>query len=134
MLRFGLNTLVLNLYPEKSEYSFSLRNEEDRCGEVKNFDNESNNALKMVWLPDDDLLKYIDNEELPCILTDILEQEHQELFYSGCIILEIREHPPNQSGNNSSNSACTNTRYVLLRPTVQVRSSNGNALNGNGNG
>lgn len=120
MLRFGLNTLVLNLYPEKSEYSFSLRNEEDRCGEVKNFDNESNNALKMVWLPDDDLLKYIDNEELPCILTDILEQEHQELFYSGCIILEIREHPPNQSGNNSSNSASTDTRYVLLRPTVQV--------------
>lgn len=59
-------------------------------------------------------MKYIDNEELPCILVDILEQDHQELFYSGCVIVEVRDY------QQSNSQVLCEKRHVLLRPTVQV--------------
>lgn len=68
----------------------------------------------MHWHPDDELLKYIDNEELPCVLVDILEQEHQELFYSGCIIVEVRDY------QHINNQVICESWHVLLKPTVQV--------------
>lgn len=137
--RESLNTLILNLYPDKNEYSFSLRmgsivddlnvgnnldklpnvsiycvlrNVISNCEIFQSLSDED--TIKTTWHPDNELLKYIDNEELPCILVDILEQDHQELFYSGCIIVEVRDY------QQSNSQVFCEKRHVLLRPSVQV--------------
>lgn len=112
--RESLNTLILNLYPDKNEYSFALQ-----MGSIVDELNVAGNSAdgeeqmctaRVRWQWDDELLKYIDNEELPCILVDVLE-EHGGLFYSGCVIVEVREHGVEGLGCQS--------RLVLLRPSPQ---------------
>ena len=69
----------------------------------------------MRWpYQDDELLQYIDNEELPPVLVDLLEASHPELFYSGCIVAEVRDYRQSFQHYNCD------THYVLLRPTTQV--------------
>lgn len=63
---------------------------------------------------EEDLLSYIDNEELPVVLLDLLESEHSCLFYSGCIIAQIRDY------RQAYPSFLCDTHHVLLRPTNQV--------------
>ncbi|KAI8440289.1 hypothetical protein MSG28_001642 [Choristoneura fumiferana] len=62
---------------------------------------------------EEDLLSYIDNEELPVVLLDLLESEHSCLFYSGCIIAQIRDY------RQAYPSFLCDTHHVLLRPTNQ---------------
>ncbi|GBP65516.1 Transcription factor SPT20 homolog [Eumeta japonica] len=62
---------------------------------------------------EEELLSYIDNEELPVLLLDLLESEHSCLFYSGCIIAQIRDYR-----QAYPNFMC-DTHHVLLRPTTQ---------------
>ena len=100
--REGLNTLVVNLYPGNEGYSLMLRG---RNG----YDAET---IKLPY-EESDLLDYIDNEELPPVLIDLLEKSQANLFYSGCVIVELRDH--RRTTNNSYD-----TRYVMLRPTPQV--------------
>lgn len=63
---------------------------------------------------EEELLSYIDNEEIPVVLLDLLETEHSCLFYSGCIIAQIRDYR-----QAYPNFLC-DTHHVLLRPTNQV--------------
>jgi len=63
----------------------------------------------------DALLSYLDNGELPYILVDLLEESNPDLFYSGCVIAEVRDF--RQSNSHSS----YNTHHILLQPTNQVR-------------
>lgn len=70
--------------------------------------------IKMPWQPDDELLRCIDNEEIPHILTDLLEEKHPELFYSGCLIVKIREF------EQINSQVYCESRYVLLKPTNLV--------------
>ena len=51
------------------------------------------NEIELFRLPyeDDDFLTYIDNEELPMSILDLLEKAWPELFYSGCVIAEVRD-------------------------------------------
>lgn len=63
---------------------------------------------------EEELLSYIDNEELPVVLLDLLETEHSCLFYSGCIIAQIRDY------RQAYPSFLCDTHHVLLRPTNQV--------------
>lgn len=60
---------------------------------------------------EDELLHYIDNEELPPVVVDLLEASNPELFYNGCIIAEVRDY--------RKHYVC-DTHHVLLRPTTQA--------------
>ena len=61
-----------------------------------------------------DLLNFIELEEIPHNLVDLLEQSQPELFYDGCIIAEIRD------GRRAVNGAYK-TSYILLKPSHRVR-------------
>lgn len=64
----------------------------------------------------DTFLSYLDNGELPFMLVDLLEETYPEVFYSGCIIAEVRDF--RQSFPNYS----CNIHHILLQPTTQVQS------------
>jgi hypothetical protein len=76
----------------------------------------TDNIIETMRWPyqDDELLQYIDNEELPPVLVDLLEASNPELFYSGCIVAEVRDYRQAFQHYNCD------THYVLLRPTTQV--------------
>ncbi|RZF32213.1 hypothetical protein LSTR_LSTR011485, partial [Laodelphax striatellus] len=99
--RYRLNTLVVKMFPEEMGYSISFR----RNGDFK--------LVETTRLPytEDEILGYIDNEELPPILTDRLEQKYSNLFYSGTVIVQLQDF------RHTNNSHCD--RYVLLRPSTQ---------------
>lgn len=69
--------------------------------------------IKDLLYEDELLLSYIDNEELPPFLAEKLEPNHSFLFYSGCVITEVRDY-------RQAYPAKCDIRYVLLRPTLHV--------------
>ena len=93
----------------------------------------SNPEVELFRLPyeDEDFLTYIDNEELPTSILDLLEKAWPELFYSGCVIAEVRDQrklPPTMTPAGTLAAAPTPsedvgnvgiTSHVLLRPTTQ---------------
>lgn len=69
----------------------------------------------MRWpYEEDDLLECLDNEELPLILVDLIEAKYPNLFYSGCVIAEVRDY------RQSFPITTCDTYHVLLRPTNQT--------------
>ncbi|CAN8012120.1 unnamed protein product [Ixodes pacificus] len=98
-----LNCLVLNLYPGNEGYSLMLKT---RTG----------TETETVRLPyeEDELLRYIDNEELAPVLVDLLERSQAPVFYSGCVIVEVRDH--RRCLSSLGTHAC---HHVLLKPTTQ---------------
>lgn len=70
----------------------------------------------MRWpYSDEELLRCIDNEEIPATLVDLLETNHSELFYQGCVIAEIRDY------RLTFPLFSFETHHVLLKPTTQVK-------------
>ena len=74
-------------------------------------------------------------QELPTALLDLLEASCSDLFYSGCVIVEVRDlrrRPPLPSsvGQAASPSydASANSSFVLLRPTTQSLICDSNLL------
>lgn len=61
-----------------------------------------------------DFLRYIDNEELPSFIVDIIESRFSYLFYNGCVIAEIRDYR-----QAYPHKKC-DIHHVLLRPTLTV--------------
>lgn len=61
----------------------------------------------------DELLYYLDNCQIPTFIADILDERVPNVYYSGCVICEVRDY--RQNFLLSSNS-CDIT-FVLLRPT-----------------
>ncbi|XP_023319776.1 transcription factor SPT20 homolog [Eurytemora carolleeae] len=62
---------------------------------------------------DTHLLNSIDNEEIPVIIADLLQDLSQNLFHGGCIVCEVRDHRGGGGGPWGG------SRFVLLRPTTQ---------------
>ncbi|KAL1130130.1 hypothetical protein AAG570_013068, partial [Ranatra chinensis] len=56
------------------------------------------------------LLNYLDNEELPPTFLSYWEQTFPQLFYSGCVIAQVRDLRYGLPGQ---------TRHVLLKPHTQ---------------
>lgn len=54
-----------------------------------------------------------DNEQLPPMLLDLLDEANIDIFYSGCIISEIRDYRRSLDSSYES-------KYILLKPTNQV--------------
>nr|XP_037277504.1 transcription factor SPT20 homolog [Rhipicephalus microplus] len=101
--REKLNCLVLNLYAGNEGYSLMLKT-------------KNGTETETIRLPyeESELLQYIDNEELPPILVDLLERSQAPVFYSGCIVVEVRDHR-----RCLPTMGTFATHYVLLRPTTQ---------------
>lgn len=60
---------------------------------------------------EDSILKYVENEQLPPHLLNILENSEPTLFYCGCIIAEIHD---------KINGIPGKLYRILLRPTYTV--------------
>lgn len=99
--RDKLNCLVLKLYPGNEGYSILLRG-------------RGGLELETLKLPYEvsELLDYVDSSELPPFLVDLLEKAQVNVFYSGCVILEVRDYRRSITGSYD-------TQYVLLKPTSQ---------------
>uniref|UniRef100_A0A673US37 Spt20-like SEP domain-containing protein n=1 Tax=Suricata suricatta TaxID=37032 RepID=A0A673US37_SURSU len=100
----SLPCLVVTLYPRKEGYSVMLEGGKGSYSET-------------VRLPyeEGELLQYLDAEELPPALVDVLEKCQVNFFHSGCVIAQVRDYrqcsrePPGYQ-----------SRHILLRPTMQT--------------
>ncbi|KAJ8942575.1 hypothetical protein NQ318_010383 [Aromia moschata] len=110
--RERLNTLILNLYPGNKGYSLAFRT---MSRTDPNYTEDTANMIETKKWPyeEDDLLRYIDNEELPPFIIDLLEPQFSYLFYSGCIIAEVREY------RQAYPFLKCDIHHVLLRPTLK---------------
>ncbi|KAL3267486.1 hypothetical protein HHI36_011609 [Cryptolaemus montrouzieri] len=109
--RERLNTLILNLYPGNKGFSMAFRT----IPRTEPGSEDTANMIETVqWLyEDDDILRHIDNEELPPTLVDLFEMHYSHLFYSGCIIAEIRDY------RQAYPHFKCDIHHVLLRPTLK---------------
>ncbi|KAG8221852.1 hypothetical protein J437_LFUL003228, partial [Ladona fulva] len=143
--RENLNTLIINLYPGERGYSLMVRSRNtlstkgvgEGAAEV-----EDNGILEVETAPlryeNQELLRYLDNEELPQPIAELLEKAEgcakkgaNSFFYSGCVVAEVRDYrnPPGHPGNFAdpecsppsvfSQPNICRTHHVLLRPTTQ---------------
>ncbi|ESO88478.1 hypothetical protein LOTGIDRAFT_126056 [Lottia gigantea] len=108
--RDKLNCLVLNLYPANEGHSLMLK---------------ARNGIETetIKLPyeESELLEYVDEAQLPPFLVDLLEKSNLNVFYSGCVIVEVRDYRRSAISSHDS-------QYVLLRPTPQSLLCDINAL------
>ena len=116
------NRLLATLHPNDEGYTIALANKDSQVVELAKLSYE-----------EDDLLKAIDNQELPASLIDILDFQNastntntDNIYYSGCIIAEIRDErcldplrTAKSVNNKLMNTARGNISHVLLRPTTQ---------------
>ncbi|NXC50116.1 SP20H factor, partial [Penelope pileata] len=100
-----LSCLVVNLYPGNEGYSLMLRGK-----------NGSDSETIRLPYEEGELLEYLDAEELPPILVDLLEKSQVNIFHCGCVIAEVRDY--RQSGNMKSPTY--QSKHILLRPTMQT--------------
>ncbi|XP_070196914.1 transcription factor SPT20 homolog isoform X2 [Littorina saxatilis] len=96
-----LNCLVLSLYPGNEGYSLMLR---ARSG-------VETETIKLPY-EESEVLDFIDAAELPPFLLDLLEKAQVNVFYSGCVIVEVRDY-------RRCAPSCYDTHFVLLRPSAQ---------------
>uniref|UniRef100_A0A8C7YNM1 SPT20 homolog, SAGA complex component n=1 Tax=Oryzias sinensis TaxID=183150 RepID=A0A8C7YNM1_9TELE len=101
----SVSCLVVNLYPGNEGYSLMLRGKNGSDSET-------------IHLPyeERELLEYLDAEELPPILVDLLEKSQVNIFHCGCVIVEVRDY--RQAGNTKIPTY--RSRHILLRPTMQT--------------
>lgn len=95
----SLNQVVVTLYPEEQGYTLALKIHNTVEGETGHIPYE-----------EDELLKCIDNQELPPILVELLEEVGAQVFYDGCVFVEVRDL--RESSKHPWN--------VLLKPNPQV--------------
>uniref|UniRef100_A0A3P8TUS5 SPT20 homolog, SAGA complex component n=1 Tax=Amphiprion percula TaxID=161767 RepID=A0A3P8TUS5_AMPPE len=101
----SVSCLVVNLYPGNEGYSLMLRGK-----------NGSDSETIRLPYEERELLEYLDAEELPPILVDLLEKSQVNIFHCGCIVVEVRDY--RQFGNTKIPTY--QSRHVLLRPTMQT--------------
>ncbi|XP_031340483.1 transcription factor SPT20 homolog isoform X2 [Photinus pyralis] len=113
-----LNTVILNLYPGNKGYSLAFRStprsESPEMG-LSVFDDTANMLETRQWpYEEDEMLRCIDNEELPSFFIDLFDANFSFLFYSGCIIAEVRDY------RQSYPHFKCDIHHVLLKPTLQT--------------
>jgi hypothetical protein len=125
-----LSRLVLVLHPGNDGYRVLL---------VSSKDDSETELLKFPY-EEDYLLNCVDAQELPASLLDLLEASCNDLFYSGCVVVEVRDLrrmppnptpppvPPNQQQRLQLQDAADTSSFVLLRPTTQSLICDSNLL------
>ncbi|XP_043247319.1 transcription factor SPT20 homolog [Amphibalanus amphitrite] len=101
--RERLSVLRVNLYPGDEGYSLALRAPDG--SEAESF---------RLRYEERELLRCLDNEELPCELLELLDQSGCRVFVAGCVVAEVRDFR-----RSVSPELCTST-YVLLRPSQRT--------------
>ncbi|XP_054611879.1 transcription factor SPT20 homolog isoform X3 [Dunckerocampus dactyliophorus] len=101
----SVSCLVVNLYPGNEGYSLMLRGK-----------NGSDSETIRLPYEERELLEYLDAEELPPVLVDLLEKSQVNIFHCGCVVVEVRDY--RQCANTKMPSY--QSRHVLLRPTMQT--------------
>lgn len=99
--REKLECLILNLYAGNEGYSLMIKGRNGIETETFKLPYEAS-----------EFLEYVDASELPPFLIDLLERAQMNVFYSGCVILEVRDYRRTGDGRYD-------TDYVLLKPTSQ---------------
>ena len=95
----SLNQVVITLYPEDQGYTLALKIHNKLEGETGHIPYE-----------EEELLNCIDNQQLPPVLVELLEEVGAQVFYDGCVFAEIKDL--RESSKPSWN--------VLLKPNAQV--------------
>jgi len=91
---------VVTLYPEDQGYTLSLK-----------IHNVVEGETGFIPYSEDELLNCIDNQQLPPVLVEILEEVGaQQVFYDGCVFVHIKD----------MRESSKHTWNVLLKPTPQV--------------
>lgn len=112
--KLGISYLILNLYPNNEGYSLAIK-------QFSNCDDKED-LIETLKLPyeADELLNFIDNEELPPMLVDLFDSLGDEsdfhIFYYGSIFMEIRDYRKNATN-------CLpyyESNFVRLKPTTQT--------------
>ncbi|XP_061903021.1 transcription factor SPT20 homolog isoform X1 [Entelurus aequoreus] len=101
----SVSCLVVNLYPGNEGYSLMLRGK-----------NGSDSETIRLPYEEGELLEYLDAEELPPVLVDLLEKSQVNIFHCGCVVVEVRDYRQCASTKMPSYQS----RHVLLRPTMQT--------------
>ncbi|XP_077983671.1 uncharacterized protein LOC144438497 isoform X2 [Glandiceps talaboti] len=114
--REKLTCLVVNLYPGNEGYSLMLKGK-----------NGSDSETIRLPYEESELLEYLDSEELPPILVDLLEKSQANIFYDGCVIAEVRDYRQSATGKTYDN------HHILLRPTAQTLLCDINAITSDSN-
>uniref|UniRef100_A0A2K5UZ10 Spt20-like SEP domain-containing protein n=1 Tax=Macaca fascicularis TaxID=9541 RepID=A0A2K5UZ10_MACFA len=101
--RESLPCLLVNLYPGNQGYSVMLQRKDESFAET-------------IPLPYDErtLLDYLDAEELPPALADVLDKASVNIFHSGCVIVEVRDY--RQSSNMQPSGY--QSRHILLHSAM----------------
>lgn len=94
------NVLVITLYPINVGYSIKITIKKDDPP-IETFFNYA----------DDSVLSYVEKEELPPHLLEILDKSEHRLFYNGCVIAEIHDQ---------INGVPAKLYRILLRPSSLV--------------
>lgn len=102
-----LNRVVVQLWPGDEGYSIALA---ARDG------SQTDLGLRLSY-NDNHILDCIDNEEIPVIISDLLEGVAVDLFYSGCVVAEVRDH--RREGGVVPSAGPPHSKLVLLRPSTQ---------------
>uniref|UniRef100_A0A4W3K1U4 SPT20 homolog, SAGA complex component n=1 Tax=Callorhinchus milii TaxID=7868 RepID=A0A4W3K1U4_CALMI len=100
-----VSCLVVNLYPGNEGYSMMLRGK-----------NGSDSETIRLPYEEGELLEFLDAEELPPVLVDLLEKSQVNIFHCGCVIAEVRDF--RQSSHLKAPTY--QSRHILLRPTMQT--------------
>lgn len=98
-----VNHLVLNFYPDG--YSIAVK-----LNEFPVFTSETILETAKISYEETSLLNYIENEELPPLLVEMIDSSPKlsryKMWHNGCLILEVRD--------KTSNSG---SYFILLKPT-----------------
>lgn len=103
-----INHLIIKLYPGNEGYSIGVKI------------HGQDDLVETMKLPyeESELLDYVDNEELPPVLVDLIENSpliNAKLFHEGCLVVQVidfRRCTVVSLENSTSH-------WVLLRPTTQ---------------
>ncbi len=95
-----LNLVVLTLYPANEGYTLALK-----------IQDALENETALIPYDDNELLNFIDNQQLPPMLVELLEEVGAHVFYDGCVFVEVRDFREISSKLSW---------HVLLKPTFQV--------------
>lgn len=98
-----VNHLVLNFYPDG--YSIAVK-----LNEFPVFTSETILETAKISYEETSLLNYIENEELPPLLVEMIDSSPKlsryKMWHNGCLVLEVRD--------KTSNSG---SYFILLKPT-----------------
>lgn len=107
----NVNHLVLNFYPDG--YSIAVK-----LNEFPVFTSETILETAKISYEETSLLDYIENEELPPLLVEMIDGSPKlsqyKIWHNGCLILEVRDKI---NTDNNSIIDHENTYFVLLKPT-----------------